>query len=90
VSENRHKIFEPKLLDILSNIPEYKTVKKYERMEKDFIEAFINLMSDEMYLNPPSDTVRDLMLSQKLQELETKIKYKYNKKYKEKTNEKIY
>lgn len=89
MSENRHKIFEPKITDILSNFPEYKIVKKYERIENDFIEAFINLMSDEMYLTPPSDTVRDNMLYVKLQELETRIKYEYNKKYKEKTNEKI-
>lgn len=89
MSENRHKIFEPKLTDILSNFPEYKIVKKYERMENDFIEAFINLVSDEMYLVPPSDTVRDNMLYVELQELETRIKYEYNKKYKEKTNEKI-
>ena len=41
-------------------------------------------MSDEMYLNPPSDTVRDNLMYVKLQELETKIKYEYNKKYKEK------
>jgi len=90
MSENRHKIFEPKITDILSNIPEYKAVKKYERMEKDFIEAFINLMSDEMYFNPPSDEKRDNLMYVKLQELETRIKYEYNKKYKEKTNEKIY
>lgn len=89
MSENRHKIFEPKLMDILSDFPEYKTVKKYERMEKDFIEAFINLMSDEMYFNPPSDEKRDNLLYVKLQELETKIKYEYNKKYKEKINDKI-
>ena len=85
---NRHKIFEPDLSDVLSDFPEYKIVKKYERMENDFIEAFINLMSDEMYLVPPSDAVRDNMLYVKLQELETRIKYKYNKKYKEKINEK--
>ena len=90
MNENRHKIFEPKITDILSNIPEYKAVKKYERMEKDFIEAFINLMSDEMYFNPPSDEKRDNLMYVKLQELETRIKYEYNKKYKEKTNEKIY
>ena len=48
------------------------------------IESFINLMSDEMYLNPPSDDVRDNLMCVKLQELETKIKYEYNKKYKEK------
>lgn len=47
MSENRHKIFEPKLEDVLLDFPEYKTVKKYEKIEKDFIEAFINLMSDE-------------------------------------------
>lgn len=88
MNENRHKIFEPKITDILSNIPEYKAVKKYERMEKDFIEAFINLMSDEMYFNPPSEEKRDNLLYVKLQELETRIKYEYNKKYKEKTNEK--
>lgn len=84
MSENRHKIFEPKITDVLSDIPEYKAVKKYERMEKDFIEAFINLMSDEMYFNPPSDEKRDNLLYVKLQELETRIKYEYNKKYKEK------
>ena len=84
MSENRHKIFEPKLEDVLLDFPEYKTVKKYEKIEKDFIEAFVNLMSDEMYLNPPSDTVRDNLMYVKLQEIETKIKYEYNKKYKEK------
>ena len=89
MSENRHKIFEPKISDVLSDIPEYKVVKKYERMEKDFIEAFINLMSDEMYFNPPSDEKRDNLMYVKLQELETRIKYEYNKKYKEKINEKI-
>ena len=41
-------------------------------------------MSDEMYLNPPSCDVRDNLMYVKLQELETKIKYEYNKKYKEK------
>lgn len=61
-----------------------KLLKKYEKIEKDFIESFINLMSDEMYLNPPSDDVRDNLMYVKLQELETKIKYEYNKKYKEK------
>lgn len=81
---NRHKIFEPKLTDVLSDFPEYKIVKNYEKLEKDFVEAFINLMSDEMYLNPPSDTVRDNLMYVKLQELETRIKYEYNKKYKEK------
>lgn len=55
-----------------------------KKIEKDFIEAFINLMSDEMYLNPPSDDVRDNLMYVKLQELETKIEYEYNKKYKEK------
>ena len=89
MSENRHKIFEPKLTDILSDFPEYKTVKKYERIEKDFIDEFVNLFSDEMYFNPPSNEKRDNLLYIKLQELETRIKYEYNKKYKEKINDKI-
>ena len=66
MSENRHKIFEPKITDILSDFPEYKIVKIYERIEKEFIEAFINLMSDEMYLNPPSDIERDNLMYVKL------------------------
>lgn len=36
MSENRHKIFEPKLEDVLMDFPEYKTVKKYEKNRKRF------------------------------------------------------
>lgn len=81
---NRHKIFEPDLMDVLSEFPEYKSVKKYEKLEKEFVEAFINLMSDEMYFIPPSEDKRDNTLYVKLQELETRIRYEYSKKYKEK------
>ena len=81
-SGNRHKIFEPKMLDILSNIPEYKKVKKYERMEKDFIDEFVNLFSDEMYFTKPSDDLREKQMNKKLEELFTKIKYKFYEKYK--------
>ncbi len=31
MSENRHKIFEPKLEDVLMDFPEYKTVKNMKK-----------------------------------------------------------
>ena len=31
MSENRHKIFEPKLEDVLLDFPEYKTVKNMKK-----------------------------------------------------------
>jgi len=78
---NKPNIIEPKLEDVFKSFPEYKITEEYKKIEKEFIEKFLNLFSDDMYLSPPSNDFRNGQMYAKIHELEIKIRYQFDKKY---------
>lgn len=62
-------------------LKDYMIVTEYEKIEKEFIEKFLKLMSDDMYLSKPNNELRQMMLITKLQELKNKIEKEYVKVY---------
>jgi len=62
-------------------LKDYVIVTEYEKTKKEFIEKFLKLMSDDMYITKPSNQLRQLMLMTKLQELKNEIEKEYIKLY---------
>lgn len=60
---------------------DYIIVKEYEKIKKEFIEKFLKLMSDDMYITKPSNQLRQMMLMTKLQELKNELEKEYIKQY---------
>lgn len=60
---------------------DYLIVKEYEKIKKEFIEKFLKIMSDDMYITKPSNKIRQMMLMTKLQELKNEIEKEYIKLY---------
>ena len=52
-----------------------------KKLKKEFIEKFLKLMSDDMYISKPSDDLRQMMLMSKIQELKNEIEKEYIKRY---------
>jgi hypothetical protein len=62
-------------------LKDYVIVTEYEKIKKEFVEKFLKLMSDDMYITKPSNQLRELMLMTKLQELKNEIEKEYVKQY---------
>lgn len=60
---------------------DYIIVKEYEKIKKEFIEKFLKMMSDDMYITKPSNKLRQMMLVKKLQEIKNEIEKEYIKLY---------
>ena len=60
---------------------DYTIVKEYEKIKKEFIEKFLKLMSDDIYISKPSNKLRQMMLMTKFQELKNEIEKEYIKLY---------
>lgn len=60
---------------------DYIVIKEYEKIKKEFIEKFLKLMSDDMYISKPSNKLRQMMLITKFQELKNEIEKEYIKVY---------
>jgi len=60
---------------------DYMIVKDYEKIKKEFIEKFLKLMSDDMYISKPNNKLRQTMFMSKLQELKNEIEKEYIKLY---------
>ena len=78
---NKPNIIEPKIENVFESFPQYKITEEYKKIEKEFIEKFLKLFSDDMYLSPPSNDFKIGQMHIKIQELETKIRYQFDKKY---------
>lgn len=60
---------------------DYIIVKEYEKIKKEFIEKFLKLMSDDIYISKPSNKLRQMMLMTRIQELKNEIEKEYVKQY---------